>query len=1025
MASRLKDRGGGGGKIMAAKPQKSLAPLADGTPKEKSSAMRRTPVSGKENQAGLRWSTSSLPRGKPLNPSSEMSKLVSVVRTERSVSRPRGVDKDGSLGVASRVSEDRKVVGVLGAQAGRNSGRVSDVGLGRTVRKDVGVVSKDFGKKDGAFDSNRKPRDVNPGKIGNKVVDPVPMVVLKDSCKKNSFESNLKSSGRKSTNGVRVLDNQRREVHSVAPERMKGDKGGSITISTNKDQATSVQASSKSIDQKASDGAKVLIAGKDSLVSNSKVMPKPDIPVKDKGEDCVALKVESKHEGSEGTVIRVMEKCDDLPVGDVNDKKEKCGMVSDGIKVFENLNEKNINGDKGKGVQVFSKYPSKLHEKLALLEGKVQKIASEIKRTKEMLDLNKQDESKHILCDIQTKISGLEKAVGQVMDGAKGEAGSSKLNLGDVLQIKHVVNATESKHSAKGLNHDELEARFFPHHKLLKARTSLSSSGEEDGGTKSSSSHNNSLKTGGELLSPIDENHIALEFLASLSGDQAEIGMHDRTEQSDSSAVRELAMEMTDSSSVHHASEKVISMYLNEDSSLMANEKLDEFDEQENKPVMILQEETQESSTSELVEIGCKTSTGGWFVSEGEAVLLAHDDGSCSYYDIANCEEKSLYKPPLGVSNNLWGDCWLVRAPGADGCSGKYIIAASAGNTMDSGFCSWDFYTKRVQAFKAEDVNPNPVSTLASRVALAPLPNVSLQRRSTSYLSSSMESRQWWYRPCGPLLMSTGSRQKFVSAHDIRDGDLVMKWEVNSPVVGMEYTSPLQWRSRGKVIIAETDAISLWDVNSLNPQPLLSVPFAGKKVYALHVNNTDAELGGGVRQRVSSSEAEGHDGVFCTQENVNVFDFRLPSGIGLKISRHGANGHSIFSRGDSIFIGSTEARLSVRSNLRSSLQQFSLRKGKLAATYALPDSNSHFHHSSITQVWGNSNVAMGISGMGLFVFDTLQDESKQSTHIDHGSIVQARETIGPDDLYRPTFDYSGSRTLIISRDRPAMWKYLL
>lgn len=201
------------------------------------------------------------------------------------------------------------------------------------------------------------------------------------------------------------------------------------------------------------------------------------------------------------------------------------------------------------------------------------------------------------------------------------------------------------------------------------------------------------------------------------------------------------------------------------------------------------------------------------------------------------------------MSNNLWGDCWLVRAPGADGCSGKYIIAASAGNTLDNGFCSWDFYTKRVQAFKAEDGSPNPVSISTSRVALAPVSNVSMQRRSTSCLTSSIEGRQWWYRPCGPLLLSTASRQKVVSAHDIRDGDLVMKWEVNSPVVGMEYTSPLQWRSRGKVIIAETEAISLWDVNSLNPQPLLSVPFAGKKVYALHVNNTDAELGGGVRQR--------------------------------------------------------------------------------------------------------------------------------------------------------------------------------
>jgi WD40 repeat protein len=87
-----------------------------------------------------------------------------------------------------------------------------------------------------------------------------------------------------------------------------------------------------------------------------------------------------------------------------------------------------------------------------------------------------------------------------------------------------------------------------------------------------------------------------------------------------------------------------------------------------------------------------------------------------------------------------------------------------------------------------------------------------------------------------------------VTAYDIRDGDVVMKWEVSNPVIGMEYSSPLQWRSRGKVVIAGSESIGLWDVNSLDPQPLLSVA-SGKKVYCLHVNNTDAEVGGGVRQR--------------------------------------------------------------------------------------------------------------------------------------------------------------------------------
>ena len=201
------------------------------------------------------------------------------------------------------------------------------------------------------------------------------------------------------------------------------------------------------------------------------------------------------------------------------------------------------------------------------------------------------------------------------------------------------------------------------------------------------------------------------------------------------------------------------------------------------------------------------------------------------------------------MSNNLWGDCWLIRATGADGCSGRFVVAASAGNTLESGFCSWDFYTKNIQAFRIDDGTPNSFSMSSSRTALAPLTNTGLFRRSASCTVPSVGSRQWWYRPCGPLLISTASGQKNVSAYDIRDGELVMGWDVNSPVVGMEYSSPLQWRSRGKVIVAETDAVSLWDVNSLTPQPLLSMASSGKKICCLHVNNTDAEIGGGVRQR--------------------------------------------------------------------------------------------------------------------------------------------------------------------------------
>jgi WD40 repeat protein len=195
--------------------------------------------------------------------------------------------------------------------------------------------------------------------------------------------------------------------------------------------------------------------------------------------------------------------------------------------------------------------------------------------------------------------------------------------------------------------------------------------------------------------------------------------------------------------------------------------------------------------------------------------------------------------PPPGVSPNIWRDCWLIRAQGSDGCSGRFVVAASAGNTMESGFCSWDFYTKEVKAFQIDGV-------ANSRTALRPLPN-NIRRNSTSTISSV--DRQWWYKPCGPLVISTCSSQRGMQVFDVRDGEQVMRWEVQKPVVAMDYSSPLQWRNRGKVVVAEAESLSVWDVNSLSPQALVSIPFGGKKISALHVNNTDAELGGGVRKR--------------------------------------------------------------------------------------------------------------------------------------------------------------------------------
>ncbi|KAL8104874.1 KIN14B-interacting protein At4g14310-like [Apium graveolens] len=651
-----------------------------------------------------------------------------------------------------------------------------------------------------------------------------------------------------------------------------------------------------------------------------------------------------------------------------------------------------------------TKYPSKLHEKLAFLEGKVKRIATDIKRTKEILDSNNTDASKVIITDIQEKISGIEKVMGRV---TVAEPKTAVDHAGENIQQ---INAAETsvKISAKGLNTEELEARLFPHHKLLRDRTSLKQS---VGGGLSRSSQIGEPKVEetmsvsnleAKLSSPIDEKPIVVEFLASLKGEQSR-----NTIKGDYSAVQE--MDGAGNSKAYNSSNIVIGEQSAE-LKLTTSGTLDEFDDQENLPAMIIDEETENNCIYQLNMIGHKSTAGGWFVSDGESVLLAHGDSSCTFYDISHCEEKAEYRPPVGIPPNIWRDCWIVRAPNADGCSGKFVVAASAGNTMESGFCSWDFYSKEVKAINIEDGRVN------TRTALAPLPNNTFCRRNSLSSYMAPDNQQWWYKPSGPLMVSTAGHQRVVKLYDIRDGEHIMKWEVQKPVLAMDYSSPVQWRNRGKIVIAEAENISLWDVNSQNPQSLVSVSSLGRKISALHVNNTDAEMGGGVRQRVSSSEAEGNDGVFCTSDSINIIDFRHPIGVGFKIPKLATSAQSVFSRGDSIYIGCTNLMSSVKKQSSSQIQQFSMRKQSLVGTYALPDSKAQ--NTTITQVWGNSNFVMGVCGLGLFAFDAFDDQMQSSTS-DYAS-----EVIGPDDLYSPSFDYLGSRVLLISRDRPAMWKYM-
>ncbi|KAK4775654.1 hypothetical protein SAY87_023615 [Trapa incisa] len=673
-----------------------------------------------------------------------------------------------------------------------------------------------------------------------------------------------------------------------------------------------------------------------------------------------------------------------------------------------------LSSDGSKG-EVSIKYQSRLHEKLAFLEGKVKRIASDIKKTKEMLDLNKPDESKVILSDIQEKISGIEKAMSHAIGVSGVTTGDSKENANDngesgksIEKIEGVVG-NSLKSSVKELSSEELEARLFPHHKLLRNRASLKT-----------------LKVEDEVSTRVDTMQLDLTSKKLMN---TEIVASFREEQlKDSDQGRQFEVEEVDGEMdialSSETEDEVIDRKGVTEMVLTTDESLVEFDDQENRKGLIIDEMNEDTSECQPKQIGCKITTGGWFVSEGEAILLVHSDGSCSYYDVSNGEEKAEYNPSMDVSPNIWRDCWIVRAPGADGCSGRFVVAASAGNSMEAGFCSWEFYSKDVRAFHIEGRGPT-----ANRTVLEPLStNTSYRRNVLSNAALVSENPQWWYRPCGPLIISTASSQRGVRVYDIRDGEHIMKWETQKPVVSMDYSSPLQWRSRGKVVVAEGGGVSLWDVNSLIPQALSAVSSSGRKISALHVNNTDAEIGGGVRQRVSSSEAEGHDGVFCTQDSIEVLDFRQPSGIGFKVKNPGLiSVESVFSRGDSIFLGCMSCKSGPKRSAVTQLQQFSLRKQSLMGAYNLPDaSNVHSSHSAITQVWGNSNLVMGVSGLGLFVFDSVKDDSLHlfsSSTDNYGMSSKFKEVIGPDDLYSPSFDYSSSRALVISRDRPAIWQY--
>ncbi|XP_024399098.1 uncharacterized protein [Physcomitrium patens] len=472
-----------------------------------------------------------------------------------------------------------------------------------------------------------------------------------------------------------------------------------------------------------------------------------------------------------------------------------------------------------------------------------------------------------------------------------------------------------------------------------------------------------------------------------------------------------------------------------------------------------------------LLNLSEKNSTAGWFVCEGEGILLAHEDSSCSYHDVANMEEKAIYRGPTTLTSRVWGDCWIVRAPGSDGRANKFVVAASASGSKDSAFCSWDFHSRKCVASHHQSSSvPSPPRGRSGRASSfdqgssfvkdpsVPGSNFALRKwldrsgavnmpklggsaatkktfdRSTS-LDNSFRKRNvaeemqnkctsqplWWYRPCGPLLASAASGLTTVSLYDIRDGESVMRWETQKVVAAMAYSSPLQWRNKSKLVLAELECLSFWDVESLEAKRIHTVNLLGKQLRALHVYNVDAECSGGVRQRLSSSDHHS-DGTLCTNEAVNVLDFRVPTGIAKKFPTLDEETQSIYADGDAVYSGAlTYESRTLGDGTRvlqphCRLSQWSMRQGKLMNVYSLPHSNSYASQLSISQVWGSSDTIMAANGNGLFVFEPARRHSGQG-------ISNVRDVLGPDDLRNPTFDFASSRVLLVSRNRPAMWSH--
>lgn len=163
---------------------------------------------------------------------------------------------------------------------------------------------------------------------------------------------------------------------------------------------------------------------------------------------------------------------------------------------------------------------------------------------------------------------------------------------------------------------------------------------------------------------------------------------------------------------------------------------------------------------------------------------------------------------------------------------------------QNAGCFSWYSGSENGQLLKGK-AQSRPLTDINSGASFT---TSSLGRSDSEFADTPL----WWYRPSSPLVAAAGTSLKTVSLYDVRDGDLVMRWDLSKSVACMDFCSPIQWRNKSRLVVAEDQALSLWDVNGMTPHPVLQINLNGKQIRALHIRNSDAESAGGVRQRYAS-----------------------------------------------------------------------------------------------------------------------------------------------------------------------------